>query len=270
MAPKTSTTATGTAISPIVELVGPTLYMKKKTKDNQNYTIEPCTTKSVLIEAKKKQFVLLYFSASWCPPCQSFTPVLADFYQQHSNVLDIIYIPSDRTKEEFIEYYTKKMPWYTLHPFLDTGTNNDATKNDATNEVRRKLAITFQIKGIPTLIVLDKNTGYFITNNGRMDLLNNGIGKSYNTIIEKWKSKTPVPIEEGIREANKIYDGTIWSIIKFAFQWLLQNPLYIVGLFYFMKLFMKSKSNNNMITTTTDDSVTISDPLLEPVPEDEF
>ena len=28
-----------------------------------------------------KEFICIYFSAHWCPPCRGFTPVLKDFYQ---------------------------------------------------------------------------------------------------------------------------------------------------------------------------------------------
>lgn len=28
-----------------------------------------------------KDFICIYFSAHWCPPCRGFTPVLKDFYE---------------------------------------------------------------------------------------------------------------------------------------------------------------------------------------------
>jgi hypothetical protein len=165
------------------------------------------------------------------------------------------------------------MPWYTLHPFLDSNNNDSKTTTNNMNEIRSKLGVTFQIKGIPTLIVLDRTTGLFITNDARTHIMSHptSSNKSYSSVIEKWKSIEPVTIEEGIRKANQIYDGTIYSIIKFIINWLLQNPLYILGLFYVVKLFWKSKSasitgNNNI---PVDDSST-NNQLLEPVPEDEF
>ena len=27
-----------------------------------------------------KKIICYYFSAHWCPPCRSFTPILGDFY----------------------------------------------------------------------------------------------------------------------------------------------------------------------------------------------
>jgi nucleoredoxin len=30
---------------------------------------------------ERKKVILYYFSAHWCPPCEAFTPLLADFYQ---------------------------------------------------------------------------------------------------------------------------------------------------------------------------------------------
>merc|ERR550537_841046 len=34
---------------------------------------------------KAKKFVLVYFSAHWCPPCRGFTPVLSEAYKNYGD-----------------------------------------------------------------------------------------------------------------------------------------------------------------------------------------
>jgi nucleoredoxin len=50
--------------------------------------------------------VALYFSASWCPPCKTFSPRLIDFYlaAAKDNGLEIVYVSSDKTVESFETY----------------------------------------------------------------------------------------------------------------------------------------------------------------------
>lgn len=55
-----------------------------------------------------KRYVLVYFSAHWCPPCRSFTPALSRFYATHKDRLDfeIIFVSRDNTAEEMQAYFT--------------------------------------------------------------------------------------------------------------------------------------------------------------------
>ena len=62
---------------------------------------------------QSKEFVVLYFSASWCPPCRAFTPVLKDFYEKNKNVVEIVFLSSDQNEKEFEEYFAK-MPWLAV------------------------------------------------------------------------------------------------------------------------------------------------------------
>jgi len=39
-----------------------------------------------------KQFICVYFSAHWCPPCRGFTPKLKEFYEVS---LLLCKVPSD-------------------------------------------------------------------------------------------------------------------------------------------------------------------------------
>ena len=64
----------------------------------------------------------LYFSAHWCPPCSSFTPVLATWYSKLTTgslkgKLEVVFLSSDQSDEEFNSYF-KTMPWCAL-PYSD-------------------------------------------------------------------------------------------------------------------------------------------------------
>jgi nucleoredoxin len=65
---------------------------------------------------KPTKYYLFYYTASWCGPCQKFTPSLVDFYNQKKNdEFEVILISSD-SDEAAMERYAvdKKMPWPQL------------------------------------------------------------------------------------------------------------------------------------------------------------
>ena len=60
----------------------------------------------------------LYFSASWCPPCKSFTPRLKEFYvnkRKEGCSFEIIFISWDKDENGYNEYVST-MPWLAV-PF---------------------------------------------------------------------------------------------------------------------------------------------------------
>jgi thiol-disulfide isomerase/thioredoxin len=64
-------------------------------------------------------FYLVYFSASWCPPCHRFTPVLIKAYdriqQRWPGRVEVVLVSSDRTGGEAEEYMIDAgMPWLML------------------------------------------------------------------------------------------------------------------------------------------------------------
>ncbi|CAI9295829.1 unnamed protein product [Lactuca saligna] len=96
----------------------------------------------------------LYFGANWCPPCRDFTTQLIEAYndivKNKDQEFEVVYISTDRDVKEF-ELGLTKMPWVAI-PF------NDKTRQD--------LCRIFEVKWIPTLIILGPN-GKTITTNGR-------------------------------------------------------------------------------------------------------
>jgi thiol-disulfide isomerase/thioredoxin len=71
---------------------------------------------------KDADVLALYFSASWCPPCKIFSPVLREFYLSAAkgNGLEIVYISSDKSVESFEEYVSVKCGDGTLRRRLIT------------------------------------------------------------------------------------------------------------------------------------------------------
>lgn len=97
-----------------------------------------------------KDYTLLYFSASWCPPCKMFTPKLKDFYekQKETKNFEIIFMSLDRDEASFKSYFASH-PWLAVYG----------------DEVKRS-AGKIGLEGIPTLCVIDNKTGSMVTTDG--------------------------------------------------------------------------------------------------------
>ena len=95
----------------------------------------------------------LYFSAHWCPPCRGFTPQLVKAYKEHLKAknLEVIFVSSDRSADEFKEYYGE-MPWLAIP-------NGDKRKG--------LLSKRFGVSGIPAFVLVDGATGETISDNAR-------------------------------------------------------------------------------------------------------
>jgi len=107
-----------------------------------------------LAEVAQDKVLGIYFSAHWCPPCRGYTPQLATKYEEIKAAglpFEIVFASSDRDEESFNSYF-KEHPWLAL-PF------NERT-------LKQKLSQRFGVRGIPTLVLLDKDRS-IITTEGR-------------------------------------------------------------------------------------------------------
>ncbi|PNX76182.1 putative nucleoredoxin 1-like protein, partial [Trifolium pratense] len=104
------------------------------------------------IDSLKGKKIGFYFSASWCGPCQRFTPILAEVYNELSpnGDFEVVFVSADEDEEAFKNYFSK-MPWLAI-PFSDT-------------ETRNSLDELFHVNGIPHLALLHE-TGKVITEDG--------------------------------------------------------------------------------------------------------
>jgi len=83
----------------------------------------------------------LYCSASWCPPCKQYTPMLATFYSQMKGLgkpFEVIFLSCDKDEASFKGYHSK-MPWLAV-PFG--------------SPARESALATLKVQGIPMLTIL--------------------------------------------------------------------------------------------------------------------
>lgn len=104
----------------------------------------------------QNKIVGLYFSASWCPPCRQFTPLLKETYESlEGEAFEVVFLTSDRSREDTMLYYSNNQgPWLLMEfndPFIE--------------ELKEKYKVT----GIPKLIIINRK-GDVISMNGREDV----------------------------------------------------------------------------------------------------
>ena len=104
--------------------------------------------------SKPRKYYVFYYTASWCGPCQQFTPSLVKFYEDNKNDnFEIVLISSDRDEDAMTDYAVdKKMAW----PHLTLRKAPDFKKK-----------FDHEVRGIPSLIVCDlegNNLGNFRSN----------------------------------------------------------------------------------------------------------
>ena len=67
------------------------------------------------LASKPTKYYLFYYTASWCPPCQAFTPSLVKFYKANkpnNDEFEIILVTSDSEEKDMEKYaISKDMTW---------------------------------------------------------------------------------------------------------------------------------------------------------------
>jgi len=96
-----------------------------------------------------KEFVLLYASAHWCPPCRKFTPMLASWYRGVRDYAEVVFLSADHDANGFSGYF-KTHPWMAV---------------DFDDDARESLMSAIKVSGIPRLVVLSGITGKIIEDN---------------------------------------------------------------------------------------------------------
>jgi thiol-disulfide isomerase/thioredoxin len=87
-----------------------------KALDGNLLKLEGKSLKRFTPVSRPKKYYVFYYTASWCGPCQQFTPSLVEFYEQKKNDnFEIVLITSDQDEAAMENYAVqKKMPWPQL------------------------------------------------------------------------------------------------------------------------------------------------------------
>jgi len=159
-------------MSSILNLFGDKLL----THSPSDGTIKAIEPKQLEGEFKDK-CVGLYFTASWCPYCQGFSPELLNAYNgiKSKCPIEIVWISRDKDKASFQEYFTK-----VLKPFYAVPFENQI--------VTSQLGEMYGVQTIPTLVILSPN-GTLLTTEGRYEVAELGekAGDLWKSYLEQSK-----------------------------------------------------------------------------------
>lgn len=151
------------------------------------------TTKTVsapTLLSGSSRFTLLYFTASWCPPCQRFTPILRMFEKgingvgvrdvlkgketdDEESLVDIVMVSCDQTEENLMSYIRSHLldgfhvvPFESRHRLkakYGCWAGNDSSDPALANAQRRH-------PGIPTVILVRNRDGLVMKEDGGADV----------------------------------------------------------------------------------------------------
>ena len=115
------------------------------------------------------KIIAIYFSASWCPPCRAFSPLLvdlADRLRAEGKPFALVLVGRDQTKQKALDYMkSHKMTGYLVPPEADAN---------------KSLCTLYRVSGIPYLVIVDSD-GNTIDSSARAT-----VQSSPDTAWDKW------------------------------------------------------------------------------------
>jgi nucleoredoxin len=108
------------------------------------------------------KLICLFFTASWCSPCEIFSKELHDIYNHEANqgekLLEIIQVNLEKQEIPQKQIIAGDKPWVFI-PLNDPSV--------------QKLTTKFEVDTVPYFLVIDSN-GKIVSNTGRKDIVNEG------------------------------------------------------------------------------------------------
>ena len=150
--------------------VGFTLFSQDEIEQGQKKTLGTDFLPGTLLNAAeqkvsssslKNKYIGLYFSASWCGPCRSFTPELIKFRNEHAENFEVVLVGGDGSPKAQSKYIKKyNMPWLAM---------------ENQSEEAKAASKNLQVQYIPYLVILAPD-GRVITKDGVSDVRSMGGG----------------------------------------------------------------------------------------------
>ncbi|XP_042519027.1 probable nucleoredoxin 2 [Macadamia integrifolia] len=112
------------------------------TSETRDFLVSP-SGDQIKVDELEGKTIGLYFSANWYSQCQSFTPLLANIYNQLKEQgarFEVVFVSSDEDQCAFDNFHGT-MPWLAI-PFSDLISKKSLTQK-------------FQVEGMPCLIIID-------------------------------------------------------------------------------------------------------------------
>lgn len=169
-------------------------------------------------------------------PCQTFSPKLKEFQRHVKDSVEIIYIGSDRTEQDFAKYFATLTPWWSLP--------EPARKGKIQKELSRQCKIT----GIPTLLLLHCGTGGFVTDEARETVehwseapatAKAGFAKQ---IIREWRQKVPIPLRDARLQGWDEFKG-----IEGFFMTIMRHPALFLGVVLTAKVRQRTTAPESLL-----------------------